>query len=175
MRRLMLAIVVASASSPRARADVRGDLVETDTLGMNVVSHNADSGKTTTVADAQNLSEFVGLHYYLIDHVRIGVNLQFTERIAPVPANGQSRFQTFAFLPQIGWNFARPFFAALVITLAPWTGGTNTFDGGIQGVFGASFCVQSRVNANVAVEIPVTFVRATTVGLTPLVGISVRL
>ena len=176
VRRISRAIVVVGAFGfASARADTRGEIVETDTLGMNVVSYNASAGKTTTVADAANLSEFVGLHYYIIDHVRLGANLQFTERIAPDPASGQSRFQTLALLPQVGWNFRRPFFVALVITLAPWTGGTNTFDGGFQGVFGASFEVQSRINANIAVEVPINLVRATTIGLTPLVGISVRL
>jgi hypothetical protein len=176
VHRLSVFVVAAMAIFPSvSRADVKGEVLESDTLGMNVVSYNADTGKTTTAADATNLSDFVGLHYYFIDHVRLGANLQFTERITPAPANGQSRFQTFAVLPQIGWNFAKPFFVALVIMLAPRTGGTNTFDGGFQGVFGASFKFQSRITANFALEVPVNVVRATTIGLTPLVGISVRL
>ena len=158
-----------------AAADERGEFTQSDTLGMNVYTYNFSASKTTTVSDAQNLAEFVGLHYYFVDHWRIGMNLQFTEQLAPTPAAEASRFRTFALLPQIGWNFYKPFFAALVLTLAPRTGGEEKFDAGFQGVFGASFELTPRVRANVAVEIPVNFVVATTIGITPLLGISIKL
>lgn len=162
-------------SAGTAHADLKGDWVQSDTLGMNVYSYNLDKSKATDVTDAQNLSEFVGLHYYFIDHVRVGMNLQFTERLNPDPASGTSRFQTFALLPQIGWNFYNPFFAALVMTIAPWTSGQSQFDFGLQGVFGASTKLSARVRGNLAVEFPVNLHVADTIGVTPLVGISVEL
>ena len=153
----------------------QGDWIQTDTLGMNVVSHNFDSGTTTSVADAANLSEFIGLHYYLVDRVRVGMNFQFTERIAPSVPSGQSAFQTFALLPQIGWNFADPFFAALVLTIAPRTAGGDNFDLGLQGVLGVGFPIAPRVRGSVALEVPWNFKIHQTLGLTPLLGISIRL
>ena len=170
-----LVLALATVASSAARADNKGDIVQTDTLGMNMYTYNFSKSKSTDVTDAQNLSEFIGLHYYVIDHLRLGMNVQFTEQLAPTPATGESRFRTFALLPQVGWNFYKPFFAALVLTLAPRTSGTNTFDAGFQGVFGASFELSSRVRANIALEVPVNFVVATTIGVTPLVGISIGL
>jgi hypothetical protein len=172
---LTVVLSLALASSATAHADTKGDWIQTDTLGMNMYSYNFDKSAATDVTDAQNLSEFVGLHYYFIDHVRVGMNLQFTERLDPDPASGTSRFQTFALLPQIGWNFYNPFFAALVVTIAPWTAGKSLFDDGFQGVLGASTKLTSRVRGNLAVEIPVNLHQATTIGITPLVGISVGL
>jgi hypothetical protein len=175
--RLSTAFVLAFVPmvSSAARADDKGEIVQSDTLGMNVYSYNFSKSTATNVSDAQNLSEFIGLHYYAIDHVRLGMNLQFTEELAPTPAMGASRFRTFALLPQVGWNFHKPFFAALVLTLAPRTSGTSTFDAGFQGVFGASIEVSPRVRANIALEVPVNFVVATTIGVTPLLGISIAL
>jgi hypothetical protein len=103
------------------------------------------------------------------------MNLQFTEQLGPTPTTGASRFRTFALLPQIGWNFHKPFFAALVLTLAPRTGGAETFDAGFQGVFGVGMKLSEHVRANFALEIPVNFVVATTIGITPLIGLGITL
>jgi len=158
-----------------AVAASQGELVQSDNLGMNVYSHDFSTHTTKTVADAQNLSEFIGLHYYFIDRVRVGMNLQCTERLAPAPASGRGRVQTLALLPQIGWNFLDPFFTALTFTIAPRTGGETRLDLGLQWVLGAGFAVSRRVHANLAIEVPWNFHVHQTLGLTPLAGISVRL
>jgi hypothetical protein len=93
------------------------------------------------------LSEFVGAHYYFVDRVRLGMNLQFSEQLAPAPGpKGGSDFRTFALLPQIGWDFWGTMFAALVVTVAPWTSGTGTFDFGLQALLGAGIPIADRVN-----------------------------
>jgi hypothetical protein len=171
----MRALVVLVALSAPALADSRGEWIETDTLGMNVYTYNFDKGAATTVGDAQNLSDFVGLHYYFADHLRVGMNLQLTERLAPDPAAGSSRIQTFALLPQIGWHFYNPFFVGLVATIAPWTSGRDLFDAGFQAVAGASAPLAHCIRGSLAVEIPMNFVQATTIGTTILAGISIRL
>jgi len=129
------AFVVLLVEAPALAAGKKGAFLQTDTLGMNVVNYQFDTGKTTTVGDAAVLSEFVGLHYFVIDRLRVGLNFQFSEQLAPNPATG-STFRTFAILPQVGWDFWGPLFVALVITVAPWTSGTPTFDFGLQAVFG---------------------------------------
>lgn len=159
-------------------APKQGTWVQTDTLGMNMVSHNFDNGKTTSVGDVAGLSEFVGLHYFVVDGVRLGMNLQFTELLT-APAPEQSRFATFALLPQVGWHFYGPLFAALVFTVAPWTQGgandSNNFDLSVQGVVGAAIPIAERVNLTAAAEVPYNFLVHRTIGLTPLLGLSIRL
>ncbi len=166
-------LVAAPADSARA-AGRQGDLVQSDTLGMNLVTYQFDTGKTSTVGDAAVLTEFVGLHYYVIDRLRLGMNLQFSEQLTPAPSTG-SDFRTFALLPQIGWDFWGPLFAALVVTVAPWTSGTSTFDFGFQGVFGAAVPVANRLKIVMAAEVPVNLVVHRTIGFTPLLGVSIRL
>jgi hypothetical protein len=101
--RIVAALVVVTTtgasliSADAQAAGKEGDFVETDTLGMNVVTYqyNPTPTKTTTVADAGVLSEFVGLHYFFIDRVRLGMNLQFSEQLAPAPsATDGSRFRS---------------------------------------------------------------------------------
>ena len=172
MKTLLLATLVPFAA---AAAGKRGDFVQTDTLGMNVVSHDFTAGATHTVSDATVLSEFVGLHWFVADGVRLGMNLQFSETLQPEPPAGRSRFATFALLPQIGWDFYGPLFTALVFTIAPRTGGASDLDLGLQGVLGAGFPIAQRVKLNLALEVPFNFYIHRTLGLTPLVGIGVRL
>ena len=102
------------------------------------------------------------------------MNLQLSEQLRPDPAAG-SRFRTFALLPQVGWDFWGPMYAALVVTIAPWTSGAKTFDFGLQGVLGAGLPITDRVKLTGAVEIPANFVVHRTLGLTPLLGASFRL
>ncbi|MGO9835727.1 MAG: hypothetical protein ACLP1X_16105 [Polyangiaceae bacterium] len=119
------------ASATAWAAGNQGDFLQTDTLGMNILNHQFDTGKTSTLANEAVLSEFVGAHYYFVDRVRLGMNFQFSEQLEPAPATADgSRLRTFALLPQIGWDFWGPMFAALVVTVAPWTSGTGTFDFG---------------------------------------------
>ena len=167
------ALIVSHA--PTAAAEEKGAIIQTDTLGMNLVTRNLDKGTTTTVADAANLSEFVGIHEYFSDTVRLGANFQFTERIAPTPAHDASRLQAFAVLPQVGWAFSNPFFAALVFTCAPRTDGVAKLTLGLQGVIGAALPVSERIKLSLALEVPWNFHPVETIGLTPLVGIAVRL
>jgi hypothetical protein len=169
----MVAIVALSSRS--ARADHQGEWIDTDMVGMNAYTYNFDKHTDTNVGSTQDLSDFVGLHYYVVDHVRVGMSLEFTERLAPEPATGTGRFQTFALLPQIGWNFSRSFYAALVATIAPWTSGKDLFDAGFQGLIGASTPFTSSIRGSVALQIPVTVVQATTIGATVLAGLSISL
>lgn len=152
----------------------RGTVVQTDTLGMNMVSYNFDTSKTTTVADSAGLSEFIGAHYFFADGWRIGMNLQFTELLSSPPPGG-NRFATFALLPQVGWHFYGPLFAAAVFTFAPRTSGGANLDMGVQGVFGAAIPIVQRVNLTAAVEVPYNFYIHNTIGVTPLLGVSIRL
>lgn len=174
---ILIAVAVGLTAVPqRALAGgKRGDIVQTDTLGMNVVSYNLDTSKTTTVGDGAGLSEFVGAHYFFADGWRVGMNLQFTELLAPSPPPGGNRFSTFALLPQVGWHFYGPLFAALVFGVLPRTSGGANFDLAVQGVFGASIPISDCVNLTGALEVPYNFLVHQTIGLTPLLGVSIRL
>ncbi len=152
----------------------KGDFVQSDNLGMNMVTWNLSKGTTTTVADAKVLSEFVGLHYYFAKDVRVGLNLQFSEQLDPEPKTGD-RFRTFALLPQIGWNISGPLFVAAIFTIAPRTGGGGNLVLGVQALAGASFPISERVRFSVALELPYNFYPDQTIGLTPLLGLSIRL
>ncbi len=172
-RYVIVAIVALSSAS--ARADLRGEWIDTDMVGMNAYTYNFDNHTDTNVGSTQELSDFVGLHYYVVDHVRLGMNLQFTERLAPEPPTGTGRFQTFALLPEVGWNFSRPFYATLLATIAPWTNGKDLFDAGFRGLIGALTPFTPSIRGSIALEVPVTFVQATTVGVTLLAGLSISL
>ena len=152
-----------------------GDFVQTDNLGMNLITRNFSNDTTKTIANAANLIEFVGLHGYVSDTVRLGLVLQFSERITPAPPEGASRLQTFALLPQVGWVFWDPFYTALVFTYAPRTDGIARTTLGLQGVFGATIPISERIKANLALEVPWNFHPAETLGLTPLAGIAILL
>lgn len=173
MRKLLLLLL--AISIPAAGAGRQGDLVQTDTLGMNVVSHDFTTGTTRNLSDASVLSEFIGLHYFVVDGVRLGMNLQFSETLQPTPAAGKSRFATFALLPQIGWDFYGPFFGALVFTFAPRTSAASNLDLGFQAVLGGGFHLSDRVKLNLALEVPYNFHIHQTLGLTPLLGVGIRL
>ena len=161
------------ARSARA-AGKQGEFIQTDTLGVSLLTHDLDTGKTRSVADAVNLSEFVGLHGYVVDRVRLGANLQLSERLWPRPAPG-ARIQRFAVLPQVGWNFYDPFFAALVFGFAPRTDGKVHLNLSLQAVFGVSLPLTSRVRLSIAGEVPWTFYDRHLLGVTALTGIAIRL
>jgi hypothetical protein len=162
--------------SPSARArGKQGDVVQTDTVGASLVTYDLDAKTTKTIADVTNLSEFVGLHAYVVDSVRVGMNFQFTERLRPALPPGKSRFQRFALLPQVGWNFYDPFFAALVFGVAPRTDGEQHVNLTIQGVLGIGVPLSSRVRLSVAGEVPWTYYDKHTLGFTALTGIAIRL
>jgi len=153
----------------------QGDFIQTDTIGTSIVSRNLDDGTTTSLRNVVNISEFIGLHYYVVDRVRLGMNLQFTERTWPDPPPNRSRFQRFGFLPQIGWNFFDPLFTSLVFGIIPRTDGRAHLNLTVQGVWGVSFPLSDRVRMSVAGEVPYTYYDKHQVGLTALTGVSIRL
>lgn len=156
-------------------APSRGDVIQTDTVGMSMVTRDFTTHTTKTVADATNLSEFVGLHYYFVDRWRLGMNVQLTEQLAPVPPANGSRIRSYALLPQLGCNFYDPFFAALIYKVAPRTNGESKLDMAVQGLLGVGLAVSRRVRVTFAAEAPFAFHIHRTLGLTLLTGISIRL
>ncbi|HYQ02908.1 MAG TPA: hypothetical protein VER96_29755 [Polyangiaceae bacterium] len=167
------AVLVAVAGSARA-AGKQGEFIQTDTLGMQLVLRDLDHHTTRTVKDVVNLSEFIGLHGYVVDRLRIGANFQLTERLWPEPPPG-GRIQRLAVLPQIGWNFYDPFFTALVFGFAPRTDGKVHLNLSLQAVLGVSLPISKRVRLSVAGEVPWTFYDRHLVGFTALTGIAIRL
>lgn len=172
---LVLAVVLVLLSPPARAAGKRGDIIQTDTIGSSLVSYDLDAKTTKTVADFVNLSEIVGLHAYVVDRVRVGINLQFSERLWPALPSGRSRLQRFALLPQVGWNFADPFFTALVFGVAPRTDGRQHVNLSVQAVLGVGFPLSSRLRVSVAGEVPFTYFDKHVLGFTALTGISIRL
>lgn len=166
-------VVVAALSAAATAAAGEGDVVQSDNLGMNVVTWNLSQGTFDSVFDKPVLSEFVGLHRYFWQDVRLGMNIQVSEALYP-PKKGDP-LRTFALLPQIGWNCGGPFFVAGVFTFAPITNGTERLVLGVQAVGGASFEIVPRVKLSAAIEVPYNFFPDQTIGLTPLAGVSFRL
>jgi hypothetical protein len=171
---LVAGLFAMSWSREGAAAGKKGDFLQTDTLGVSLVSRDMTAHTTRTVADAVNLSEFVGLHYYAVQRVRFGMNLQLTERLWPAPPSPQSRVQRFAFLPQVGWNFYDPFFAGLVFAFAPRSEGLPKWSMGVHVVGGVSIPVSKRVSVSAALEVPWTYYPHQMIGLTALTGVSFR-
>ena len=171
------ALCVAALFVSRAARAVgkQGDVIQTDTLGASLLTYDLDAKTTKTVKDVFNLSEFVGLHAYVVDRVRVGMNLQFSERIHPEVPPGKSAFQRFAFLPQVGWNFYDPFFTALVFGVAPRTDGRQHVNLTLQGILGLSLPIAGRFRLTLAGEVPWTYYDKHTLGVTALTGISIRL
>ena len=170
-----LAVLFSMTWSPAAAAaGKKGDFLQTDTLGVGLITRDLTANTTRTVADVVNLSEYVGLHYYAVDRLRFGMNLQLTERLWPDPPPPQSRVQRFAFLPQIGWNFYDPFFAGLVFAFAPRSDGLPKWSMGVHGVVGASIPVSKVVSVSAALEVPWTYYPHQMIGLTALTGVSFR-
>jgi hypothetical protein len=156
-------------------AGKQGEFLQTDTIGMTMVTRDFTSHTTKTVADAAVLSEFMGLHLYVLDRWRMGMNLQLAEQLTPVPPAGESRFRSYAFLPQIGCNFYDPFFASLIYKIAPRTNGTSRLDMAVQALLGVGFPLSKRVRWSFSVEGPFAFYVHRTLGLVLLSGISIRL
>lgn len=156
-------------------AGMQGDVLQTDSLGLGIVTRDFTAHTTKTLSDSANLSEFVGLHYYFVDRFRVGMNLQFTEQLTPALPMGESRWRTFSFLPQLGCNFYDPFFAGLIYKLAPRTNGQSKFDMAVQGLLGVAYPVSNSVRITLALEVPFAFYVHRTLGLTLLSGVSIRL
>lgn len=177
MRRLVAAAALAALQSLPAVAHAagkQGELLWTNTLGMNLLTRDLDTNTTRSVRDVVNLSEFMGLHGYVIDRLRIGANIQISERLWPEPPPGR-RIQRIAVLPQIGWNFYDPFFTALVFGFAPRTEGRDHLNLSVQAVLGVSLPISNRVRFSVAGEVPYTFYDRHLIGVTALTGIAIKL
>jgi hypothetical protein len=149
-----------------------GDFLQTDTLGMSLVSRDMTLGRTRTVEDAGNLSQLVGLHYFFAERFRAGMTIQVTERLWPTPVGEQSRLQRLALLPQVGWRFYDPFFAALVFAYAPRTDGQANPALAVQAALGAAIPIADGINVSLALEVPYTFYPRQVIGLTSLAGMS---
>jgi 2,4-dienoyl-CoA reductase-like NADH-dependent reductase (Old Yellow Enzyme family) len=78
-------------------------------------------------------------------------------------------------LPQVGWVFSNHVSAAAIFTIAPRSGGKSQLDLGAQALLGYGLPVTKNASLNVAVELPYNFHVATTLGITPLVGLSYQL
>ena len=169
-----ITVAIALFAGTAAAVGTRGDLLQTNALGMSLFTRDLDHHRSRSARDVVNLSEFIGLHGYVIDRVRLGVNLQLTERLWPEPEPG-ARIQRFAILPQVGWNFYDPFFAALVFGFAPRTEGKEHLNLSLQAVLGVSLPISKRVRFSIAGEVPWTFYDRNLIGITALTGIAIRL
>ncbi len=174
---LLGSLAVLALLTPRAAQAFgkQGDFVQTDTLGASLVSHDFQTGKGTDIAKVFNLSEFVGLHRYVADTVRVGMNVQVTERIGSREPVKSSRFQRLALLPQVGWNFYGPLFGALVFGVAPRTAGRANLNLTLQGVLGVSIPMSDSLRLSIAGEVPYTYYDHSAIGFTALTGIAIRL
>lgn len=170
----LLTVALLVSAFPAPAAPKQGEFLQTDTLGVSLLTRDFTARTTKTVSDATNLSEYVGLHYYVVDSVRLGMNVQLTERLRPEPPAPQSRLQRFAFLPQVGWNFYDPFFAGLVLVFAPRTDGQAKLALGVNAIFGVSIPLSKVVSLSGAVEVPYTYYRHQTLGLTGLAGVAFK-
>jgi hypothetical protein len=168
-------VAVASLAGHAHAGPKQGDGLQTDSLSMLLVSRDYTAHRTTSLKDAVNLSGIVGLHYYFVDRVRIGMGMQYTQRLWPEPPAGGSRFQRFALMPQIGWSFYDPFYTALLFSYAPRTQGRAIADLAITAALGAALPISERMKFSLAVEVPYAFYYHRTLGLVALTGVSFRL
>ncbi len=166
---LMLATTFA-LSTPK-----RGEWVESNVLSSTLVSRDFTTKTTTSVGDAVNLAAAVGIHYYFADAVRLGASLQYTERLWPEPPPDSSRFQRFAIMPQILWNFSDTFFVSSLFSYAPRTRGKPIPDMSISAMVGAGVPLTDRLRLGVSLETPYAFYYHQSLSLVALVGLSVRL
>jgi hypothetical protein len=158
-----------------ALAREAGDVVVADNLGVPLYTHNFDTGKDVGVGDKLLISEFIGAHYFVTSTVRVGMMVQWTEQYTGPVAPGADHFTTFALLPQVGWNFYDHLSAAAIFTYAGRAGGKDQFDLGIQGLIGYSPPITRSASLNLALEIPYNFYLSRTIGVTPLVGLTIAL
>jgi len=166
------AVAACSLSVTSWAAPKRGDVLQTDSLSMLLASRDYTSRTTTTLRKVVNLSANIGLHYYFVDRVRFGMNLQFTERLWPDPPSGSSRFQRFALMPQLGWSFYDPFFTAIIFSYAPRTQGRAEPDLAVLGALGAALPVTRRMKVSLAGEVPYAFLHHRTLGVVAIAGVS---
>jgi hypothetical protein len=169
-----LAALTLGAARPAGAQPHEGTAIQTDALGMPMVTRDFTQKTTTTVANRTTLLELVGAHYFVADGWRVGMSLEFAELLSK-PGPGENRFVTFGVLPQVGWHFYGPFFTALLFGIFPRTSSGAHFDMSVQGVLGVSAPLATGVKLSFALEVPFRFYIHRTVGLTPLLGLSFEL
>lgn len=172
--RAALVFALSSAAIDAHAGPKRGDVLQTDSLSMLVASHDYTTHTNSSLRNALNLSGNVGLHYYFVDRVRIGMSFQLTERLWPQPPAGSSRLQRVALMPQLGWSFYDPFYTALIFSYAPRTLGRAIPDLAVLAALGAAFPVSDRVKLSLALEVPFAFLHHRTLGLVAIAGVSIR-
>jgi hypothetical protein len=173
--RAAIALAFSSVTMVAQAGPKRGDGLQTDSLSMLLASRDYTTHTNTTLRNVVNLSGNIGLHYYFVNRVRAGMSLQLTERLWPEPPPGSSRFQRLALMPQLGWSFYDPFYAAVIFSYAPRTLGRAITDLAVLVALGASFPVTERMKFTVALEVPFAFLHHRTLGLVGLTGVSFRL
>ena len=161
-------------AQPAEAAGKQGEFLQTDNLGVSLITRDMTAHTTRTVSDVVNLSEYAGLHYYAVERVRFGMSLQLTERIWPDPPKSSMRIQRFAFLPQVGWNFYDPFFAGLIFVAAPRSDGKASWTLGVNAIGGLAIPLGRGVSVSAALEVPYAFYHHQTIGLTALTGVGFR-
>jgi hypothetical protein len=172
---LVVLLLSTFACSFGATAAERGEVIVANNLGLPLWTHNFDSGKTTTIDDKLLLSEFMGAHCFVTEHLRLGMMFQWTEQYTGAVATGADRFTTFALLPQVGWVFSNHLAVAGIFTIAPISGGKHRLDLGVQALVGYGLPIRQNVALNFAVELPYNFHVANTLGVTPLLGLTFRI
>jgi hypothetical protein len=174
-QRALVVLFASGLSLPAQVAPRRGEGLQTDGLSTTVVNRDFSDQTTASLATVFNLSEVVGLHYYVADRVRMGMGLQFTERVAPEPERGSSRLQRIAFMPQLGYNFSESLYTAVMASYAPRTRGRAIPDLSLTGVLGVGFPLADGVRFSVALEAPWAFRYHQTFGLVVYSGLGFRL
>jgi hypothetical protein len=167
-----IAYALLNASAVAHAGPKQGDVLQTNSLSMLLVNRDFTTARTSSIKDTVNLSAVAGLHYYFVDRVRIGMGVQLTERLWPQPVDGESRLQRFALMPQLGFSFYDPFYAALIFSYAPRTHGRAILDLAIIPALGAAFPVTSHMKLSLAVEAPYAFHYHRALGLVALTGAS---
>ncbi len=178
--RVRLHVAVASAVAclaigAPAEAREAGDVVVVDNFGVPLYTHNFDTGKDVGIGDKLFITEFLGAHYFVTNTIRVGMMMQWTEQYAGELAPGADHFTTFALLPQVGWNFYDHLSAAAIFTYAARAGGKDQYDLGVQALLGYGLPITKTTSLNFALEIPYNFRLARTIGITPLVGLTMEL
>ncbi len=174
---VILAGVVAGCLGGTRPASAReaGDVIVVDNFGVPLYTHNFDTGKDVGVGDKLLVSEFLGAHYFVTQRIRLGMMFQWTEQYTGALAPGADHFTTFALLPQIGWNIYDHFSAAAIFTYSARAAGKDTYDLGVQALLGYGLPITKNASFNVALEVPYNFRLARTLGMTPLLGLTVQL
>jgi len=175
-RTALVVVLLGTVTGPfSAAAAEPGDVIVANNLGLPLWTHNFNTDKTTTVEDKLLLSEFMGAHRFVTEHLRVGMMFQWTEQYTGAVATGADRFTTFAFLPQVGWVFSNHLAVAGIFTVAPISGGKHQLDLGVQALVGYGLAVSQNAALSFAVELPYNFRVANTLGVTPLLGLTFRI